>query len=110
MPSEQDGIAQYTTDELKEILESKSAQVVDVRTEEEYEEGHIPGVPLKSMQTLPEWVGTLEQSDSYVFVCRSGARSQRVASYLKQMGFEKVANYAGGMMAWNGPVESGSES
>jgi rhodanese-related sulfurtransferase len=108
MPTEMDGVIQYSVDELKGLLTTGTARVIDVRTDEEYEEGHIPGIPLRTMQTLLDWVGELDRDESYVFVCRSGSRSQRVASYLKEQGFSHVANYAGGMMAWNGEVKSGT--
>jgi rhodanese-related sulfurtransferase len=102
MPHEQDGILQYSADELKGILENQSAKVIDVRTEEEYGEGHIPSVPLRPMQDIMDWAHELSPEEAYIFVCRSGSRSQRVAAYFQQNGFSKVANYAGGMLAWDG--------
>jgi rhodanese-related sulfurtransferase len=104
MAFEQDGITQYTADELKCMLQDGQIKVIDVRTEEEYQEGHIPNIPLHPMQTLPEWMEELNPDASYVFVCRSGTRSQRVAQFLKQNGFAHVANYNGGMLGWTGDV------
>lgn len=103
---EREGIVQYSADELKAILAEGSAVVIDVRTPEEYEEGHIPGVPLKPMQEVGEWMRELSPDERYVFVCRSGARSQRVAQFLKANGFEDVANYDGGMLVWDGELAS----
>ncbi|CAM3787421.1 rhodanese-like domain-containing protein [Alicyclobacillus pomorum] len=105
---EKAGVLQYSKEELKEILKNQSAKVIDVRTEEEYAAGHIPSVPLRPMQELPEWVNELDPSERYVFVCRSGGRSQKVASYLKENGFEHVANFEGGMLAWDGELETES--
>lgn len=85
-------------------MKEGSAQVIDVRTKEEYQSGHIPHVPLRTMQELPDWISELDPQKSYVFVCRSGARSQRVALYLHQNGFDHVANLNGGMMGWDGSV------
>ncbi|WP_067617789.1 rhodanese-like domain-containing protein [Alicyclobacillus acidiphilus] len=98
-------IAQYGPDELKEILAEGRMQVIDVRTPEEYAEGHIPGVPLKPMQEVAEWMNDLDPSQPYVFVCRSGNRSQRVAEFLQANGFTNVANYRGGMLVWDGELE-----
>ncbi|MFB5191225.1 rhodanese-like domain-containing protein [Alicyclobacillus fastidiosus] len=103
---EREGIVQYSADELRTILQEGTAVVIDVRTPEEYAEGHIPGVPLKPMQEVGEWIRELSPDESYVLVCRSGARSQRVAQFLKANGFEDVANYDGGMLAWDGELSS----
>ncbi len=106
MPFHFDGIVQYSKEELKDILQQQSAHVIDVRTPEEYEAGHIPGVPLKPMQEVLDWMNELNPRDAYVFVCRSGSRSQQVAAFLQEQGFAHVANYSGGMLAWDGEVEA----
>jgi rhodanese-related sulfurtransferase len=109
MPFERDNIPQYTVHELKDILKNKSAYVIDVRTPEEYAAGHIPGVPLHPLQEIDEWSKALDPKASYVFVCRSGGRSQKAALYLRSCGFEQVANFDGGMLAWSGELKSGME-
>lgn len=105
MAYEKDGITQYSKEELKRVLAEGQARVIDVRTAEEYQEGHIPNVPLRPMQELLDWVGELSPTEHYVFICRSGSRSQRVAQYLKANGFEHVANFDGGMLSWDGDLE-----
>lgn len=105
VPFDVDGVLQYSKEELKEILAEGSAEVIDVRTPEEYAAGHIPGVPLRPMQDIANWMDELGPSDAYVFVCRSGGRSQQVAAFLQDNGFKHAANYAGGMLAWDGPIE-----
>ncbi|MCL6518119.1 rhodanese-like domain-containing protein [Alicyclobacillus sp.] len=104
MPYEREGIVQYSADELKRILRDGTARVIDVRTEEEYANGHIPGVPLKPMQRVAEWMDELDPNEAYVFICRSGNRSQKVAQFLRQSGFDRVANFDGGMLAWDGDL------
>lgn len=101
-----DGILQYDRDELKSILSNHSAAVIDVRTPEEYEAGHIPDVPLKPMQDVMDWVEELNPAQAYVFICRSGSRSQRIAAFLQENGFAKVANFSGGMLGWDGDLET----
>ncbi|EJY56424.1 Rhodanese domain-containing protein [Alicyclobacillus hesperidum URH17-3-68] len=98
-------IPQYNADELKRLLQAGDVQVIDVRTPEEYAEGHIPNVPLRPMQEVADWMSELDPQKSYVFVCRSGNRSQRVAEFLRANGFEHVANYSGGMLVWDGELE-----
>lgn len=100
-----DVIRQYDVDELKNLLHEGNVQIIDVRTPEEYQSGHIPNVPSKPMQDIGTWMDELNPQDSYVFVCRSGARSQRVAEFLSEKGFQHVANYDGGMLVWDGDVE-----
>ncbi|WP_100373559.1 rhodanese-like domain-containing protein [Bacillus sp. FJAT-45037] len=110
MKNEQDGIRQVEVEELKEMLKQKdSSLIIDVRELDEYEESHIPGVPLIPMHTIPAHLGKLDQTKSYVFVCRSGARSQNVARFLKENGFDHVQNFAGGMLGWDGERATGLE-
>lgn len=102
---ERDGIKQYTAEELKHILQEGQVQAIDVRTQEEYEEGHIPNVPSKPMQEVADWMNELDPHGKYIFICRSGNRSQRVAEFLQANGFADVSNYDGGMLVWDGELD-----
>src|SRR5690606_26471434 len=105
------GIKQYEAHELKEILETKEPNqvIIDVREPEEYDAAHIPNVPLIPLQQLPTFVDQLDKNYEYIFVCRSGNRSQHAALFLKQSGFSNVSNYADGMLGWTGDVKTGME-
>jgi rhodanese-related sulfurtransferase len=107
MSSVKNGIIQYSLDELKRVLSEGAMKPIDVRTPEEYIAGHIPGVPLYTMQEVTEWADDLDKDDEYILICRSGNRSQKVAEFLNQNGFEKVASFDGGMLIWDGDVEEG---
>jgi rhodanese-related sulfurtransferase len=111
MAFKQDGILQVEVDELKELVKKKAKEpiIIDVREVEEYEDAHIPGVPLIPMHTIPSVMDQLDKEESYLFVCRSGNRSQNVALYLQNQGFQNVQNYFGGMLAWDGEVKTGPE-
>ncbi|NJP36839.1 rhodanese-like domain-containing protein [Alkalicoccus luteus] len=111
MSYEQDGIKQVDKEELKQILEQKSPNqiVIDVREPEEYTKRHIPGVPLLPMMSIPELADGIDKEKEYVFVCRSGNRSQKVSLFLKGQGYENVANYEGGMLEWDGDEADGDE-
>lgn len=111
MAFEHEGIKQIEANELKEIIKAKQKDVVviDVRENDEYEAGHIPGIPLIPMGNIPNILGELRQDKEYVFVCRSGNRSHNVARFLKQYGF-KVQNFYGGMIAWDDEVREGFEN
>lgn len=110
MPQMIDGIQQFDAEELKKILEDpKDLRIIDVREPEEYAAGHIPGIPLVPMNTIPAKLNELDSNQEYLFICRSGNRSQQVARFLKQQGFEHVSNFNGGMLSWKEPVKTGME-
>ena len=90
------------------VLEYKNAAgavLLDVRTPQEYREGHIPGsqnVPLQQLDKVEE---VTENKDTVLYVYwRSGARSRQAVSLLKQMGYTNVHNI-GGIAAYSGKVE-----
>ncbi|KEO84440.1 rhodanese-like domain-containing protein [Tumebacillus flagellatus] len=110
MPHNIEGIQQFTAEEVKKIIEDpKDIVILDVREPEEYNAGHIPGVPLVPMHTIPSKLNELDKDKEYLFICRSGNRSHQVARFLKQNGFEKVNNFNGGMLSWTEPVKTGME-
>ena len=89
---------------VAQFRQTSNAMLVDVRTPEEYREGHIPGsinVPLQQIEDID-----LEVSDmsTPLFVyCRSGARSRQAAAMLQEMGYEEVHNI-GGILDYQGKV------
>lgn len=97
---------------VREELNTASApHIIDVREESEYsgELGHIPDsrlVPLKQLQYEIDKLD-IAQDDPIVFVCRSGVRSTTAAAMLTGMGYTRVSNLKGGMLAWK---EAGYES
>ncbi|GAF13330.1 hypothetical protein JCM19046_4035 [Bacillus sp. JCM 19046] len=111
MSRDVDGITQISTDELKAIItnQAKEPIIIDVREVDEYEDGHLPGVPLIPMNVIPTMVNQLDQSKSYLLICRSGRRSQNTALYMKEQGFANVRNYEGGMLDWDGELTFGQE-
>ena len=82
--------------------------LVDVRTLEEYEEGHIPGaicVPNETIaDTMPEALPDPEQT--LLIYCRSGRRSKEAAEKLGRMGYTHVYEF-GGIIDWKGEIETG---
>ncbi len=90
---------------LEEYDETPDALLLDVRTEEEYREGHIPGsrnMPLHSIDRICE-VAHSKGTPLYLY-CRSGARSGQAAAQLLDMGYTRVRNL-GGISAYRGKVE-----
>lgn len=112
MAYELEGIRQLDIDELKEQYNNgkKTPIMIDIREPGEYEERHIPGVPLLPMNQVPEVIDQFKKDESYVFICRSGSRSQHTAQYFQDNGIENVYNFAGGMLAWDEETNSGMEN
>ena len=90
---------------LKEYAETENAVLLDVRTPQEYGEGHIPGSKNVPLQTLDKVRSVVENKDTELFVyCYSGARSKQATVVLGQMGYTNVQNI-GGIAAYHGKVE-----
>jgi len=92
-----------TGDEAKELMDSLDAYVLlDVRTEEEFNEGHIPGAILIPDSSIEENAETLlPDKDATIFVyCRSGRRSALAAETLSSMGYTSIYDF-GGIIDWN---------
>jgi glyoxylase-like metal-dependent hydrolase (beta-lactamase superfamily II) len=77
-------------------------QVVDVREPEEFTGplGRIPGAMLIPLGSLTERSGEIPKDRPVVAVCRAGGRSAQATNILRQAGFTRVANLAGGMLRW----------
>lgn len=90
---------------VEEYKAASGAVLVDVRTVQEYREGHIPESRNVPLQQLDKIVSVVKDKDTQLFVyCYSGSRSRQAASILRQMGYANVKNI-GGIAAYSGKVE-----
>ncbi len=90
---------------VREYNATPGAVLLDVRTPEEYREGHIPGSKNVPLQSLDKVTNFVNNQDTPVFVyCHSGARSAQAVSVLEGMGYTNVKNI-GGIAAYAGKVE-----
>lgn len=100
-------LARESTHTWKTLAPPPGAVVLDVRSPEEFVDGHIDGarnVPVSHIQNAPRQVPAL---DTPLFVyCLSGARSAQACRFLTQMGYTTVTNM-GGINRWSGPVKQG---
>ncbi|MCX2727854.1 rhodanese-like domain-containing protein [Thermomicrobium sp. 4228-Ro] len=80
--------------------QQRGALVIDVREPDEWRTGHIPGARLIPLGELPRRLAELDRHQEIVLVCRSGNRSAQATLWLQRAGFSRVANLAGGMIAW----------
>lgn len=94
------GVRRLEKQELEQILANKSYQFIDVRTPYEYNASHIKefkNIPLKEMKGRHI---ELAKDKEVVVICESGMRSNKAAKILKKLGFPKISNVKGGMIAW----------
>ena len=97
---------QISQDEAKEMMAQDDGHViVDVRRQDEYDDGHIPGailIPNESIGTEPP--EALPDLDQIILVyCRSGRRSKEAAQKLFDMGYTNVYEF-GGIIDWTGEI------
>ena len=90
-----------------QLAADANAAILDVRTEDEWQEGVIPGALLNDIykgQGFIYRLKELDKSKNYYVYCKAGGRSAQACSIMSQMGFANVYNLEGGMMHWEGAV------
>lgn len=98
-------IKTITPEELQKKLESgEPVELVDVREDDEVSEGMIPGAKHIKMGDIPYRLDEFDKEKEYIFICRSGRRSENVCKYLNEQGY-KTVNLVGGMLEWKGEVK-----
>lgn len=93
---------QITQEEAKEMMDSQEVIILDVREQDEYDSGHIPGAVLLSVGTIDETTAAemIPEKDSTVLVyCRSGNRSKTASSTLAELGYTSIYEF-GGINTW----------
>ena len=96
-----------TAKEAKEIMDTQENEIIlDVRAQEEYDQGHIPGailIPHTEIEVKAEEL--LPDKDQLILVyCRSGRRSKIAAEILAQLGYTNIREF-GGIIDWPYEVE-----
>lgn len=96
-----------TAQEAKKIMDDQEGYILlDVRTQEEYDQGHIPGavvIPDTEIEARAEEV--LPDKDQLILVyCRSGRRSKNAAQILVELGYTNIKEF-GGIIDWPYEVE-----
>jgi molybdopterin/thiamine biosynthesis adenylyltransferase/rhodanese-related sulfurtransferase len=99
------GIPQISVREYKELLDKgDDLFLLDVREPYEFQIAQIGGY-LIPQNDVPNRLRELDPAKEIIVHCRSGARSQRIAELLKQNGFQRVSNLAGGILAWSDEID-----
>ena len=98
-----------TQDQWAESVKNdEDAQIIDVRTEEEYIEGYIPeakNFDIHGGQEFIDEVNKLDKTKNYYVYCRSGARSAQACAIMQQQGFDNAYNLMGGITEWEGEIQ-----
>lgn len=94
--------ANVGVDEFQTFIANPVVQLLDVRTQDEFDEGHIAGARLVDVNDstfVEKAMAVLDKQRPVAVYCRSGRRSARAANLLSEQGCQ-VTNLAGGVMAW----------
>ncbi|WP_378177314.1 rhodanese-like domain-containing protein [Aquimarina sp. SS2-1] len=91
-----------TVEEMDSLLEMEKVQLIDVRTPNEYAEGHIEGAinidfSDENFETL---ISEVDKSKPVAVYCGRGGRSNKCSSYMKKAGFTKIYDLDGGITEW----------
>lgn len=81
---------QFSGEQVCEMLENKTAQLVDVRSAGEFSQGALPNAISLPLQSIMAADNFLDKEKTTILYCVSGARSNTAKNYLMQMGFDKV--------------------
>ena len=99
---------QITQEEAKEMMDTQEVIVLDVREQDEYDSGHIPGAVLLTVGTIDENTAAevIPETDSTILVyCRSGNRSKTASETLAGLGYTNIYEF-GGINTWPYETES----
>lgn len=98
---------EVTVQDMKEALERPELDiaVIDVREPSEHEIAHVDGVPLIPLGQLPQRFTELDPNRKIYVHCKSGVRSLKAVSFLKEQGFKHAKSVAGGILAWTDEID-----
>src|SRR5437879_5373183 len=87
---------------FEKLRADKKNVVLDVRTQKEFEAGHIPGAVNIDVNAadFPEKVARLEKNKTYLVHCGAGVRSVKACDKMSHLAFPKLYNLEGGFKAW----------
>ena len=99
-----------TADEAKQMIDAGGVTIVDVRTEEEDADGHVPGAILVPLQTIgDENPDQLPDTDAPLIIyCRTGVRSKQASDKLVALGYKNIYDM-GGIVDWPYETEQQEE-
>jgi rhodanese-related sulfurtransferase len=100
MPSEKARHVDVSVQQGKEMIDSGEVFILDVRTQEEYDEGHIMGSTLIPVDELDSRLKELPRDKKILVYCGTGHRSLTASEKLENSGFTQIYNMKGGITEW----------
>ena len=100
--SSESSYQQISQEEAKEMMDTQDVIILDVREQDEYDSGHIPGAVLLPVGTIDKETAAevIPEKESTVLVyCRSGNRSKTASSALAELGYTNIYEF-GGINTW----------
>lgn len=92
---------------VKELKSKPNAQIIDVRTQKEYESGHIPNaklIDIKQAKAFLKEIRKLDKSKNYFVYCKMGIRGAKACELMFRLENLSCYHLIGGLEKWNGPV------
>jgi rhodanese-related sulfurtransferase len=89
-------------------MNKKKVVVLDVRTTQEFNEGHLPNaihIDVMDSVAFVQQSGKLKKGKTYLVYCKSGRRSAKAAAIMEQQGFHHIWNMEAGITAWKGTIK-----
>ena len=102
-----EGYISISMEEAKQMMEEETDYILlDVRTVDEFEAGHIPGAVCIPNETIgEEEIAELPDKEQKILIyCRSGNRSKQAAKKMAELGYQNLVEI-GGIIDWTGDIE-----
>lgn len=94
------GFSCISAQQTQQMIADDQCQLVDIRDEQSFRLGHIPGAQHLGNHNLAEFIGAADKQRAVVVCCYHGVSSQSAASYLAEQGFSEVFSMDGGFEYW----------
>ncbi len=97
-----DVTVQEASDLIQQNKGNPDFQIIDVRTPEEFNDGHIENAVLIDFysENFKDELAQLDREKTYFVYCRSGNRSGQAVAIMSEMGFQEVYNLSAGIIDW----------
>ncbi|MCL7411596.1 MAG: rhodanese-like domain-containing protein [Methanosarcinaceae archaeon] len=96
------GFTDISIEQAKQMIDNNEVFLLDVRTQEEFDEGYIEGAILIPDYELASRLSELPEDEKILVYCRSGRRSVTASNILVDAGYTDVYNMLGGINGWKG--------
>lgn len=104
--SNNNGATLVSSEEMKELMAIDSVQLIDVRSLEAFQKGHLKGAQnLVYDDDFVQKIKQLDKTKPVAVYCRTGKRSEKCSKILKEEGFKKIYQLQGGITQWEHEIE-----